>query len=388
MPASYVSTSHLCLIGDAVISNITPLLDSNFCPSKAYLVVAPQYAENAKHLGEVYKQLGVEQKIIQVDTAWDIEHIREQLLKFMETQQGSEIILNLSAGTRPMMLAAYDVFMAYEKAVFHVHPHTDHVVWLSPSTRESFDLEDRLKLREFLLARGSKVVGTPMKNKVSQKHQQLTAKLINGINSYAPQLKTINWLAMESEENLISPKLTPPRSEDLYQLIEIFESENICSFNNDNRLTFINEENRFYCNGGWLEEYVYSQIHELKNDRMLQDLAMGVVIEREGFKNRVIQNELDVAFLYDNQFYLIECKTKIFNKDQHDNGSGAETLYKLDSLVDLLAGTSGHGMLVSYLPLSKWDKQRAADLGLKTCVGHELKNLQSIIKTWVKTKNA
>jgi len=372
MQASYAPTSHLCLVGDDVISNITPLLDSNFRPSKAYLVVAPQFIDNANHLAKVFKQLGVEQQIISVNNAWDIEHIREQLLEFMESQQDCEITLNLSAGTRPMTLAAYDVFIAYEKSVFHVHPHTDNVVWLSPSDRNSFDLEDRLKLREFLLARGSSVVGSPMKNKVSHKRQQLTAKLINGINDYAPQLKTINWLAAASKNQLISPELKPPQNEALYQLIDLFESKNICSFKN-NQLEFTNEENRFYCNGGWLEEYVYSQMQKLKNENILQDLAMGVEIERKGYKSKVIRNELDVAFLSDNQFYLIECKTRNFKKTQGDSGAGAETLYKLDSLVDLLAGTSGHGMLVSYLPLSKWDKQRATDLGLKTCVGHELK---------------
>ena len=378
-------TSHLCLVGDEAIPNITPLLDSNFKPSVVYLLVAPQYREMAGYLSDTFSQLGVKQQSIELESAWDLEHIRDQLMLFMEGQKNRDIILNISAGTRPMMLAAHEVFQAYDKPIFHVHPQTDHVVWLSSSNREGFDLQDKLKLREFLLARGSVVTGSPMRNKVSMSRQKLTEEIVRCVQVFSSPLKILNYLASASEHSLKSPQFDITQDSALSELIALFEAEGICRLE-DKSLYFRSEEDRFYCNGGWLEEYAYSQILALKEQLPIQDVAMGVEIERPGLGNKVIRNELDVAFLADNQFYLMECKTRNFRHKKGKNNLGAETLYKLDSIVDLLAGTTGHGMLVSYFPLSKWDKQRAADLGLLTCVGNELGQLQSMVKSWVENK--
>ena len=42
------------------------------------------------------------------------------------------------------------------------------------------------------------------------------------------------------------------------------------------------------------------------------------------------KNEIDGAFLYENQLYLIECKTSHLSRE----GKGTQTLYKMDTLVD------------------------------------------------------
>ena len=284
MPTSFAQTSHLCLVGDEAITNITPLLDSNFRPAKAYLAVAPQYQQMSEYLAEVFRQLSVEFQTISIDSAWDIERIREQLMGFMESQQNNDIMLNLSGGTQSMTLAAHEVFLAYDRPVFHVHPHTDHVVWLSPSNRSSFDLEDRLKLREFFLARGSTITGTPMRNRISQTRQIFTGILIQNAETFSQPLRTLNWLAGESKKDLTSPKINTSQTDTLSELITLFEAEQIVTVKND-QLHFQNEENRFYCNGGWLEEYVYSQILELRDELPIQDAAMGIEIERKGYKN-------------------------------------------------------------------------------------------------------
>ena len=98
---SVTQISHLCLVGEEPISNITPLLDSNFRPAKAYLVVAPQYRQMAEYLGNVFRKHGVKYEEISIESAWDIESIRDQLMGFMESHHNSDIILNISGGSRP-----------------------------------------------------------------------------------------------------------------------------------------------------------------------------------------------------------------------------------------------------------------------------------------------
>jgi hypothetical protein len=62
---------------------------------------------------------------------------------------------------------------------------------------------------------------------------------------------------------------------------------------------------------------------------------------------------------------------------------GADTLYKLDTLKSLLDGVRTRVMLVSYHPLSAWDRQRAADLNIEICSARQLPQLREILKQWI-----
>jgi hypothetical protein len=89
-------------------------------------------------------------------------------------------------------------------------------------------------------------------------------------------------------------------------------------------------------------------------------------------------NELDVAFLARNRLHIVECKTRSF-RERH---SAAEAVYKLDAL-SALGGLNTRGMLVSYRPLSDGDRQRAADLRIRTVVGSAVANLRDELLRWI-----
>ena len=61
---------------------------------------------------------------------------------------------------------------------------------------------------------------------------------------------------------------------------------------------------------------------------------------------------------------------------------GDDTLYKLESLRDLLGGLQARAMLVSFRPLRHNDIIRAKDLGLALIGPDELKNLKAQLKLW------
>jgi hypothetical protein len=63
---------------------------------------------------------------------------------------------------------------------------------------------------------------------------------------------------------------------------------------------------------------------------------------------------------------------------------GDDTLYKLESLKDLLGGLQARAMLVSFRPLRYNDITRAEDLGLALIGPDELKDLRTHLTQWFK----
>lgn len=98
-------------------------------------------------------------------------------------------------------------------------------------------------------------------------------------------------------------------------------------------------EDRHYYNGTWLEEYVYYYCKKLLGLREDQ-VASGVALYRDDEVSN--DNEVDVAFVYQNRLYIIECKVWLslsLDKEEVD-----DTLYKLAAI------TKDFGLVVhSYL---------------------------------------
>ena len=103
---------------------------------------------------------------------------------------------------------------------------------------------------------------------------------------------------------------------------------------------------------------------------------MNVQVTRK-IGEKEVRNELDVATVVNNKLHIIECKTKGMRDD------GDDTLYKLESLRDLLGGLQARAMLVSFRPLRYNDITRAMDLGLGLIGPEELKDLRSHLREWL-----
>ena len=167
----------------------------------------------------------------------------------------------------------------------------------------------------------------------------------------------------------------------LAELIDRFGAAGYVSREGD-RLIFPGEDERFFVNGGWLELYVFDRLQHLRGElRAMQDLGRNVRVERDT-RSGAIPNELDVAVLAENRLYLVECKTRQWHGGA--NGPGAESLFKLEALTDLLGGLQARGMLVSYQDLPDHDRRRAADLRIGVCAGPQIQRLGELLKKWIR----
>jgi hypothetical protein len=382
-------TIHLCLINDIVTVNITPVLDPHFRPQEVILVHSRAKSYQADCVEAVLKPTGVTVSRWVIQDTQAIEPIRDRILELLIARETEDIALNVSGGTRLISLAAYEIFTEFNKPIFYVHPQTDDVIWMHQRDLPVVNVADRIKLPAFLRAHGAEVSHQRQASGIPIHLRRLTQELISHTDTLSKPLATLNWLAQQAETSLQSPYLTEAQRtwRELNALIQGFATAGLLTYQ-DSYLRFPDESARFFVNGGWLEDYTYSLIFGLRTTiPKIQDIGHSIEIVRDG-TGKAVKNELDVAFLYNNHLYIIECKTKRFLTPSEIRSAdfdtpGADVLYKLDTLKGILGGVHTHVMLVSYHSLSAWDKQRAQDLQIETCTGQQLVNLTEALTRWL-----
>ena len=356
------------LVGDDPIRNLAPILDPQMAPEEVVLVVTPQMQDHASWLEAILRPRGVKLTRWPVEDAWDLPGVRRSLAQQMARREGETVVLNATGATKPMAFAALDVFRGLSQPVFYVHPKLDQVIWLHHTKAPPpHPLADRMDLQTFFAAHGAKVEAIGNQAGVPKPLRTLTAELVAKVDRFSKPLATLNWLAGTARGSLRSRNM--PHDHGLHTLVSLFKEAGVLTVEHD-RLHFENEEMRFFTQGGWLEAHVFGVLWGLRGERPILDLARGVQTSRsEGGK--LVHNELDVCALANNRLYLVEAKTKRF-----DDGGGADVIYKIDTLRDVLGAMHAQALVVSYQRLGDAHRRRAADLGIATCVGAEIKYLR------------
>lgn len=384
--------THLYLVSAQPTPNLTPALDPATAPRRVLLLVSPDMGRRADWLESVLKPRGIRVERWAIGDPWDVGQVQDRVLDLLVQEEAAvaarALALNATGGTKPMSIAAYEAFRANDLPIFYVHPELDRLIWMHPRERPPRDLANRLKLDAFLLAHGARIEGA-LVGAVPEARRALTDWLVNHGPGCARALSTLNWLAAKSADTLRSPVLEAGQRRDpvLDDLIGRFAKTGLLTMQAGS-LHFADEAARFYVNGGWLEEHVYAVFRELRRDQPnIQDLARGVEIVREDPRGGAVRNELDVACLAENRLYLVECKTRNWGRGAPSGadpaGPGAEALYKLDALADLLGGLQARAMLASYLDLPAQVRRRAADLRIRVCAGERLPELRAEVARWL-----
>ena len=380
--------THLCLVSAQPTPNLTPTLDPGLAPRRVILLVSPDMTRRAEWMEAVLKPRGIAVERWPIQDAWDIKHIQERVQVLLEQEleavDAGSIVLNATGGTKPMSIAAYEAFRILKLPIFYVHPEHDRLIWLYPTDRPAVEIANRVRLDAFLLAHGARLEAS-VTAPIAAAQQALTDWLIARVHRLARPLGTLNWLANRAEGRLVSPALEPYqlRDPELGELIDRFAEAGLLRLD-AGCIRFPDEAARFAVNGGWLEGHVFGVLADLRReDRRIQDLARAVDITRRDARGALVHNELDVAALVENRLYLIECKTRSWRDDGPTDGPGAEALYRLDTLADLLGGLQARAMLVSYLDLPAHTLRRAADLRIRVCAGARLPELRQHLAEWV-----
>lgn len=374
--------AHLVLVSAQAVPNFTPILDERFKPEEVIMLVTDDMRIFSESLERIYQPRGVKVSRWPINDPWDIEHIRHRIEALLVTKKNTDISLNATGGTKPMSIAAYEVFRENNLDIFYVHPEQDTLIWMYPK-RPSVDLADRIKLKEYLFAYGADKVKVQNKKGVDSSMRELSDELVSNIQRYESALSSLNYFAATADNpRLISAEIDKSfnGNYDFWDLVDLFRQAELLHRQGD-RLRFPDKNARFLVNGGWLELYAYTCCLNLKKTSGIQDVSHSVEVSRKQGRN-VVLNELDVALLKDNKLYVIECKTKRFSGNGKKHSKAADVLYKLDSITGILGGLYAKSMLVSYKKLQQHHRDRAKELEIELCCFQDLQFLQERIEKW------
>ncbi len=364
---------HICLVSHQLLPNLLPVLDVAIRPREVVLLVTPKMAKEAERLKALLHDAGCRVSLWSV-RAYRIEDIRESVLHVITAYSDHRLALNATGGTKVMALGAFGVFRDFDLPVFYVDSENGAMVSLS-KPQKSVPLPDLLKVETCLKCYGYKVVAVarPM---LQAKNRQLYQALVSDIEQWQRSLASLNYLAGEAKNHLwCTIKNSLLRDTHFVALLELFQQADHLSVT-DNRLGFAGEDSRRLVQGGWLEQYVYSLIEELRRKKKVRDAAIGIRVENKAGTS----NELDVACTYANRLHIVECKTANL---QGGHAKGDDVVYKLDNLRDLMGGTYGRALLVSYRDMRKEDRKRCRDNDVSVVCGRQLQQLEAVLPRWL-----
>ena len=375
---------HVGIIDQDPVRLVTPLLDNRTVSKHIVFIGDKHQADMYERLSTVLEQRGITTEFFEIPSAVNTSLIKQSIHKLARDlhDRGEEVKLNASCGLRHRLLSVYEVFRTYRRPIFVVEPNSDKLCWLYPDGQEDTQVEDHITISDYLTIFGARgeFNHTELPPQLDHKLYQLGERWASNALELGPGLATLNYLATTCrKEQRLDVELSEKQQgyRELNMLLSDLVAAQIATYEKG-ILTFINEDARRFSNGEWLETLVHSTVKQIQDSMpTIQDRSLNVQVYRKHGESEV-RNELDVATVVNNKLHIIECKTKGMRDD------GDDTLYKLESLRDLLGGLQARAMLVSFRPLRHNDITRAEDLGLALIGPDELKDLKTHLGQWFK----
>ncbi|HDY7441966.1 TPA: DUF1887 family protein [Vibrio vulnificus] len=373
---------HVGIIDQDPVRLVTPLLDLRTVSTHIVFIGDESQRDMYQRLHSVLAQRGITSELFVIPSVVDTRLIKQSIQALAEDlkSRGEDVKLNASCGLRHRLLSVYEVFRTYHWPIFVVEPNSDKLCWLYPDGREDTQVQDRITVADYLTIFGAhgEFNEVELPPQLDQKLHELGERWASHALELGPGLATLNYLATTCrKEQKLDVELSEKQQgyRELNMLLADLVEAQIATYENG-ILTFANEDARRFSNGEWLETLVHSTVKQIQDDMpTIQDHSLNVQVYRQ-LGEREVRNELDVASVVNNKLHIIECKTKGMRDD------GDDTLYKLESLRDLLGGLQARAMLVSFRPLRHNDITRAEDLGLALIGPDELKDLKKHLTEW------
>ncbi|MDV7103045.1 DUF1887 family protein [Vibrio sp. TH_r3] len=373
---------HVGIIDKDPIRLITPLFDKRaICEHIIFIGDKSQHAI-FQRLKYVLDKRDIKAEFFEIPSIVDTPLIIKAVHQLEENllQRGSIIKLNASCGLRHRLLTVYEMFRRNDWEIFVVEPNSDKICWIYPEEYKDAQLQDHITISDYLTVFGARAEFNEVEisENLDQQLYQLGKRWAGNALELGPGLATLNYLATTCrKEQKLDVALTEKQQgyREVNMLLSDLVDTDLATYKNG-VLTFASEDARRFSNGEWLETLVHSTVKQIQDELpTIQDHSLNVQVYRQ-LGEREVRNELDVATVVNNKLHIIECKTKGMRDD------GDDTLYKLESLRDLLGGIQARAMLVSFRPLRHNDITRAEDLGLALIGPDELKDLKTHLANW------
>ena len=269
-----------------------------------------------------------------------------------------EYYVNLAGGTRYMALSVQHVFSNFNAQFFYVQTHENLIVKtifdnsILDNDDEIFPIKHKMSLGEYLEVHGLSHDLDQQQPPVGDEAQlqymfylfanrKLRSSDYKILDTLRESYRGWKYLNIKEVEHPVNDKMVPIRT--LSRFLDFLH------FVPKEKGVLQREELEFLT-GGWFEEYVY---YLIKKNVAPDEIAIGVHID--GCTDIKHNNELDVSFIKNNQFFVIECKSGINSESMFN-----EIVYKVCALKEVLLGLDCHSYIFSLKRDEKGDLKRIA----------------------------
>lgn len=323
----------ISMVSEQTIPNILFIKDHP--EADRYIFLSTDRMEEAGKTNAILESAGIQNKDIQIIK---VSHNNpgeiEDTLKTLTFEDGDEILLNITGGTKIMSLAAYQFFSNRNSRIFYLTLGKNEVNRIFPYPLKEGKINARLNLQEYFSAYGVRIQSSSSE---FLRDPEFTRRFKKEI---FPESSDIIWTIRELRNKKKVKKILEKKyqiSFDHPAVGNFFQEEQEKNYSRAvpmekireflqaigfNSVELQKDETEFLI-GGWLEEYVYSYIKE-HTGAGPDNLLMNVTIIRENIKN-----ELDVVFIHQNHLHIIECKTGLRTPFKNIL---ADTIYKQAAL--------------------------------------------------------
>ncbi len=379
----------ICLVSAQTLPNYIGATLPEAAPQTVHLVVSEQMKNRADILENILriKKCTVQKHFL---ASTDPNELFE-LLCSIEEKNSAGFSINVTGGTKLMALTAVDWASESDSKpyAFYVDTENNSILHIGGQW-EKYPITRRLKVDEILLAgAGHRILAgdtSPMKKEERPVVQELLQLFIKDNQALALFNKCASQARFsESNPDMQMNYVEYPTSpgEGFGRALALAKQLGKVRVHNDG-LCYASEQCRFWCNGGWLEEYVKDTLFQLKHKKIIDDFSANVQLDYrihvKGNDKDAPQNEIDAAFTAYNRLFIMECKTSNLNRNGKVDTKAEEAIYKLDSLRKSLGGTFSGGMLVVIHPTRREDLNRCKELGIELVSGSRVLGLASVIE--------
>lgn len=381
---------HFCLVSDQAAANLLPVLDESFKPKQVVLLTSKQMADKAKYLESVLKIRNIEVCIYELSDIFSFHKLEEDILNIVSEYEDKNIILNVTGGTKLLAIAVQNIFITCKKPVFYLDTKLNRIIFLTRdennNLRDDYHLCTKINLSSYLDAYGNQYLSSQSRNAHHPNSPEMVfaEKFIQQYNRYESVIPLLNkYAGLAQKIKKVHIDNNDMKFSSFMDLIKDLAKNNMISLTG-NCIEFKSEKIRSFFNGGWLEEYVYQK---LKNIKKIQDIDLSVEVGTSKYNkgndkseiNKGNKNEFDVVFIANNTMNIIECKTSRMQDDKQYGDKPESYLYKLEALKNY-GGLFTEKYLVSYFPVSNAVANRAKELKVKIIQTREIQQLKSIFE--------
>lgn len=314
---------HLVLLSDQQIPNLLSTL--HIKPDLLAMVESAQMKEKkkAEHLLKALKLTGQDYsqkyKIIPITGEDSPNAIIASLKEFENEHKTSSWSVNLTGGTKPMSIGAYEFFKDKKAKLIYTELNKPNI-GIRWDYHEDEEFKHKLRVDEFLAAYGFEIMSSKIKIDEAKffalKYAELAKKFV--LNCGQNDL-SLDLAKFHKDLPNKARKKGVDFPQDMKPLSSLFEEALHELSPEKAKLTPLAVQ---FLTGGWLEVFCYNCISKIRKNAP-SDLAIGIKISSD--------NELDVVYIRNNTFYSIECKTGKQGKEVKDS-----ILYKIEAVVKQL----------------------------------------------------